>query len=140
MYRQGAKVLPIINLQAPVGSTAKLVRFREDCVENRCEIVWRTVDDAQNLGGRRLLLQRFSRLSDQPRVLDRDDRLVSKCLDNFNLSLREALRAFSTQGEDADDLLSSEERNSENRMDTAEGDCLGEEIVRVMGHIGDVNR
>src|SRR5690349_6924236 len=45
----------------------------------------RAGDHAEDLACRRLLLQRFSELSEQPHVLDGDDRLIGEGLEEFDL-------------------------------------------------------
>ena len=57
---------------------AQAVRLLQDRVEHWCEVVRRAVDDLQDFGGGGLLLQCLVRLGNQPRVLDRDDRLVGE--------------------------------------------------------------
>jgi hypothetical protein len=56
------------------------VRLFEDRVENRSEVAGRGIDDLQYLGSRRLLLQRFARLGQEPRILHCDDRLRREIL------------------------------------------------------------
>ena len=64
----------------------------EHGLEHRLEFPGRAGDDPQHLRGRRLLFQRFAQIigppaqvANQPRVLDRDDRLVGKVLQQRNL-------------------------------------------------------
>src|SRR5437870_8164483 len=64
---------------------AQAHRLLEHCVEHRREITGRAVDDPQQLGSRRLLLQGVARLGDEPRVLDCDDRLFGEVLDQLDL-------------------------------------------------------
>ena len=73
--RSRAKKLAVEQKQAPERRAAQRVRLVQNCLEYRGEISGRRVDDAQNLGGRGLLLQRLARLGQQPRILDCDDRL-----------------------------------------------------------------
>ena len=61
-------------------SLAQPRRSLDHCLEHRREIAGRGIDDAQHLGRRGLLLQRLARLGDEPRVLDRDDRLRREIL------------------------------------------------------------
>jgi len=61
----------------------------EDRVEHRCQITGRRIDDLQYLGGRGLLLQRLTRLGQQPRVLHRDHRLRREILKQCDLFLAE---------------------------------------------------
>src|SRR5690349_24185392 len=53
-----------------------------------------------------LLLQRFACLADEPRVLDRNYRLLRESTDQFNLSLSKGLNTLSTEAR-------SEEHTSE---------------------------
>ncbi len=55
-------------------------QLSSDRLEDRRGIGDRAADDAQHLGRRRLLRQRFLRLVEQPRVLDRDHGLVGEGL------------------------------------------------------------
>ena len=59
---------------------AERARLLQHRIKNRLQVAGRGIDDAQNLGGRGLLLQRLARLSDQPRILHRDDRLGGEIL------------------------------------------------------------
>jgi hypothetical protein len=65
------------------------VRLVEDCLEHRREIARRGVDDAEHLGGGRLLLQGLAGLGDEPRVFHRDHRLRGKILQEGDLLGRE---------------------------------------------------
>jgi hypothetical protein len=56
------------------------VRFFQNRVEDRGEIAGRRINDLEHLGGRRLLLQCFARLGEQPRVLHRDHCLRGEIL------------------------------------------------------------
>ena len=87
-HRDGAEHLAVVELQTAASGAAEAVRLFEDRVEHRREIAGRAVDDLQDLGGRGLLLQRLARLGDQPRVLDRDDRLVGEGANQLDLRVR----------------------------------------------------
>jgi hypothetical protein len=67
------------------------VRLFQYRFEDRLEVTGRGIDDLQHLGRRGLLLQRLAQLGQQPRVLDRDDRLVGKGAHQFDLPLSERL-------------------------------------------------
>src|SRR5712691_1537725 len=65
----------------------------DDRVEDRLHVGLRSADDAQDLGRRRLLFQRFGEVSvadlellEEPDVLDGDDRLVGEGLEEGDLS------------------------------------------------------
>src|SRR5437763_10825366 len=68
----GAEVFPVVSDENPVLDITQGVRLFQDRVEDGGEIAGRGIDDAQDLGGRGLLLQCLARLGDQPRVLHRD--------------------------------------------------------------------
>ena len=66
----------------------------DDGVEHRLHVRRRAADDAEHLGRRRLLLQRFARdrvarllLVNKPRVLDRDHRLIGEGFEQLDLSV-----------------------------------------------------
>ncbi len=65
------------------------MRLVENRVEHRSEVAGGRVDDAEHLGGRGLLLQRLAGFGDEPRVLDRDDRLRREILEQRDLLLGE---------------------------------------------------
>src|SRR4026209_550606 len=48
-------------------------RLNQARMDHARQIALRTADDPEHVGGRRLLLQRFTQLAEQPRVLDGDD-------------------------------------------------------------------
>src|SRR5215467_7224988 len=57
-------------------------------IEHRLDFRRRARDHLQDVAGSRLLLQRLLRLVEQPRVLNRDDGLVSKRLQQLDLAIR----------------------------------------------------
>jgi hypothetical protein len=63
MPRQWPKALAIVSQQGAVVGTAEDVRLFQNRVERRREIAGRGIDDLQYLGGRGLLLKRFSKFS-----------------------------------------------------------------------------
>jgi hypothetical protein len=58
-------------------------------LKHRLEIEGRAADDLEHVGRSSLLLQRFSQLVEQARVLDRDDGLVGEVLDQLDLLVSE---------------------------------------------------
>jgi hypothetical protein len=62
-----------------------LPRRPNDCFKNGLDIGWRTGDDTQHVGGGGLLFQRFAQFAEQPRVLDGNNGLGSKVLDEVDL-------------------------------------------------------
>jgi hypothetical protein len=74
----------------------------DDCVEDRLNVGRRARDDAQDLGGRGLLLQRFGevavaalQLGEEPDVLDGDDGLVGEGSEQVHLPIGEGPRGGS---------------------------------------------
>jgi hypothetical protein len=63
------------------GGLAEASRPIQHRVEDRGEVAGRGIDDLQYLGGRRLLVQGLARLGQEPRILDRDDRLRREVLE-----------------------------------------------------------
>ena len=62
--------------------SAYIGRIRQYGVEDRLKLARRGTDYLEDVGGGGLLLQRFTQLAEQPRILDRDHRLVGKILTN----------------------------------------------------------
>ena len=89
MHRDGAELLAVIELQTPMGDGAKTVRFLQDRVEHRRKVARRGVDDLQHLSGRRLALQCFARLGDEPGVFHRDHRLRGEVFEERYLFVSE---------------------------------------------------
>ena len=63
-------------------------RVLQHGLEHRLQFAGRAGDDPQHLGGRRLLLQRFAQLVEQPRVLDGDDGLGGEGFEQLDLLVR----------------------------------------------------
>src|SRR5262249_9162307 len=60
-------------------------RFLQYRIEHRREVTGRGVNDLQYFGGRGLLFEGLARLGQEPRVLDRDDRLRREVLHERDL-------------------------------------------------------
>src|SRR5215471_9488520 len=65
VHCDGAKLLCVVELKAPVGDVAEAVRLLQDSLEYRRKLAGRGVDHLQHLGGRSLLLQRLAGLGDE---------------------------------------------------------------------------
>ena len=72
-----------------------------DGVEYRLHVGWRTGDHSQNVGGGRLPIQCLLSFVEQPGVFYGDNRLVRKCLDQFDLFLSKWPTLPTLQCEDA---------------------------------------
>jgi len=75
----------VIKCQPAIGDPTKAVRLLQYRIEYWREIAGRGVDDLRYLGGRGLLLQRLTRLGQEPRVFHRDHRLISESAHEFDL-------------------------------------------------------
>ena len=74
--------------RAHIGATEPF-RARDDCPEHRLEIECRLADDPQHITGRGLTIERVFRLVEEADVLDSDDRLIGKGLDELDLAVGE---------------------------------------------------
>jgi len=122
-----------------VRCAAKAMRLFKHCVEHRGEIARRRTDDLQYLGGGGLLLQCLVCLSDQPGILDRDDRLVGKSADQFDLPLAERLDPMAMQHENANWLALAQQRDAEHRPQPPEVDRLGMGMFRISCNVRNMN-
>ena len=100
----GVETFTVIGRYLPEDGFAQPHRLFQQCFEHRRQIARGAVDDAQHLGGRRLLFQRLPLFGDQPRVLDRDHRLVGEGADQFDLSVGEPLDPMPAEHNDTDCL------------------------------------
>jgi hypothetical protein len=87
----------------------------DDSLEDRLDIGRRAGDDPEDLGGRRLLLERLLRLVEQPDVLDRDDRLGGEDLQELDLPIGERPNFGPPDANRPDGLGPAEQRNSGDR-------------------------
>src|SRR5262249_54089633 len=86
------KIFPLEKQQGAERGVAKAVRFFKDYVEHRGQVTRRAVDDLQHLGRRGLLLQSLARLSQQPCILHRDDRLCGEGFKQCDLFVGKRVR------------------------------------------------
>jgi len=91
-----------------------------DGVEHRLDVCRRAADDAQDLAGRRLLLQRFREIAvprlqllEQAHVFNGDDRLVREGLEQGDLPLGEELGLGATEVDDADRAAFSDQGDAQ---------------------------
>jgi len=93
------KGLSVIGPEIADVGLAQAHRVFEHGVEYRREIARRGIDDLQYLGGRGLLLQCFARLSQEPCVFHRDDRLSREIFKQRDLLVRERTDLFAIDGQ-----------------------------------------
>jgi hypothetical protein len=69
------KEVAVIGEEVSIGRLAQPHRLFDDRVEHRRKVAGRGIDDLQYLGGGGLLFQCLTGLSQEPCILDRNDRL-----------------------------------------------------------------
>ena len=57
-------------------------------LEHGLQLTRRPTDDLEHIGGRGLLLERFAQLVEQPRILDSDDGLRGKIIEQIRSACR----------------------------------------------------
>ena len=82
------------------------------CIEHGLQIESRAADHPEHICRCGLLLQGFAQLVEQSRVLDCDHRLISKGLEQGDLSLREELRLSAAECDRANRDTFSHQRNA----------------------------
>ena len=78
--RGGSAPLAVASHDTPYLASHSRAAVCQHRVENRSQLAGRTADDLQHVSGGGLLLQGFTQLVEQPRVLDGDDGLSSEVL------------------------------------------------------------
>src|SRR6516225_4687052 len=104
LVRYSAKELAIEADKTPKRRLAKPQRLVEHLIKDGLKVAGRRIDDLKDFGGRGLLLQGLARLGQQPRILDRDDRLVGKGAHQLDLPLGERLDPVPAKDDQADRL------------------------------------
>ena len=112
-----------------VGRTAQPHGLVGDGIEDRLNIGRRLADHAQELGGRRLLLERLLRVVEQPHVLDRDDGLVGEGLHQGDLAVGERQHLVSDDVDDSLQLAGPEHRHGNQSSE-------GAHLSRAVGVLG----
>ncbi len=116
------------------------MRLLENRVEHRLQVAGRAVDDLQHLGGRGLLFQRLARLGDEPRVLDRDHRLIGEGAHQLDLPLCERLDPLAREIDNAQRHAFAQQRHTEPSTHLADGDNLAQSVFRIGGEVGNLDR
>src|SRR6185312_7358235 len=99
----------------PCVCLADLGRRLDKRVEDRLQVKRRSADNFQDVGGRRLLLQRLAQLVEQPRVLDGDDGMGGEILKQLDLPLGEGTHLLAVDDDGADELAVLEHRHTDKR-------------------------
>jgi hypothetical protein len=136
LRRHGPGMLTVIGNQCAVSGPAKAVRLLKDRVEHRRKIAGRAVDYLQDLRGRGLLLQCLACLGDQPRIFDRDHRLVGEGADQLDLPLAKWLDPLPRQADGADHNALAQQRHAQAGTSSAKGSRLRHIKLWVRSDIG----
>ena len=115
-------------------------------VQHDWQIECRAADDLEHVGGGGLLLQRFTQLVEQPRVLDGDDGLLGEIAHQLDLLVAEGPHLSTVDGDGPSYLVVLEHRDAEQgahvgalHRDTRQR-IVAFEIGRLRPHVGDVDR
>src|SRR4029077_19785041 len=109
-------------------------------LQNRTQIESRPADHFQNVGSCRLLLQRLPQFLEQPRILDRDHRLIGKSAGEFDLFVCKRFNAGTVDDEDADERVLTQERNAKHRAVALNPLSFQVGVFRILQHVTDLNR
>ena len=115
------------------------MRLFEDRVEHRRKVAGRRVDDLQHLGSRGLLFQRLPLFGDQPRVLNRDHRLIGEGADEFDLPVGKRFHPKASEDDHASHLALAQQRHAEQGADPTQRNRLGHSVFRIGSQIGDMD-
>src|SRR5262249_2700458 len=98
----------------------------DDRLEHRLSVIERIADDAEYPRGRRLLLQRLSKIVralaqfvEQAAVLDSDDRLIGEARDQLDLLVSEGTNVLAVNADHADELVLLQHRDGHKGPGTA---------------------
>ena len=118
-YRHQMEQLAVKREHVRRVGVAQFQRGGRDRVEYRLGVGRRTREDAQDLAGGGLLLERFAQFPvarlqfvEEPNVLDRDHRLISKSLQKRKLSFRKRARLAPSDGDSADRFAFAHQGNA----------------------------
>ena len=118
-----------------------------DCIEDRLDVGRRAGNDAQDLGGGRLLLEGHAQvgvarlqLLEQPHVLDGDDGLVGEGLEQLDLLVRERPGLDSIDRDRPDRATLTQHRHRQHAPDSHDTNPLVSPVLRILAHVGYVNR
>src|SRR5215208_335180 len=103
-------------------------------VEHGLQIEGRAADDLEHVSGGGLLLQGFSQLVEQARVLDGNDGLGSEVRSKFDLLVGERPHLLATDADGADQLVVLEQRDGQYGAVAAQIDAGADEWLTV--HVG----
>src|SRR5262249_35168030 len=102
-------------VQRYIARATQPCRILDGGFQYRLNVRRRVRDDSQNLCGRRLSLQSFLRLVEQPHVLDRDDSLVGESLQKFDLAFAKGANIAPPHAYQANRRAFSDQRYTEAR-------------------------
>src|SRR3974390_650089 len=113
------KTIAIAQPHCTVTRSTEPRRIREHSVEHLLQLAGRACDSLQYFRRRGLLLERFTQRVEQSRVLNGDDGLRGKVLDQFDLLVGKWTDLLAVNDYGADELFVSEHWNREQCADTS---------------------
>ncbi len=114
--RGGVEEIALDQEQGSTRGAAQDVGLFEDRIEHRRDIARRGIDDLQHLRRRGLAVEEFAQFRQEPRVLDRDYRLVGEALQELQLDGIERAWLVAIDHECADGAVFGAERRADHDM------------------------
>src|SRR5262249_24770989 len=124
--RRRIDFIPIREQDDDCSTRKQLQPALDDRIEHRLSVIERIADDAEYPRGRRLLLQRLSKIVralaqfvEQAAVLDSDDRLIGEARDQLDLLVSEGTNVLAVNADHADELVLLQHRDGHKGPGTA---------------------
>src|SRR5262245_5284469 len=127
VMRTDAQIFAILKHYRRVIGIAELAGALDNGLKRRTDVRWRGGDHIQDVGAAGLVSEGFLQVTlfrlhlvEQPRILDRNDRLVGKRLDQLDLPLSKGLHHRTREREGADRRAFSQQGDAEHGAEFAE--------------------
>ena len=142
--RDGAVILTLQPVHGGEIGIAQPDRQFDQGIEHALQIESRTADEIKHVAAGGLLLHQFPQFMQQPRILDRDDRLIGKAGNELDLPLCERTDLVAADRERADQLVVLQQRDGKRGSDAGfhggDGRRIAFDIRLIGGEIGDVDQ
>src|SRR5215472_14274562 len=136
--RQRVQTRAVETSQHPIRCLTEAHRFFQHGIKYRRRVARRCLDHLQHFSGSRLLFQRLALLGDEPRVLDRDHRLIGEGADEFDLLVGKWLHPLPREYDDADRFAFAQQRHTKRCALLTQSDG-NVRIARNGSHVGYVH-
>ena len=122
----------VIRKQRSKRGPAQPHRLLQHCIEHRRQITGRGIDNLQHLRDRCLLFQRLALLGQQPRILQRDHRLMGEAFQQRNLLFGKRTDLKTVRADKPEQRAVLAQRHLEKRPDTRQIKVLAPCIVKAL--------